>query len=72
MSPEGVVMRDQMVFQACKEAKVPIVMLTSGGYQRNNAEIIANSIGNLADRGLVSLKPRTKADSAQTSIKAVS
>lgn len=53
-------MRDQMVFEACREAEVPVVMLTSGGYQKNNAEVIANSIGNLADRGLVSLKPWKK------------
>ena len=33
---------------------VPIVMVTSGGYQRSTARIIADSVLNLRDKGLIS------------------
>jgi histone deacetylase 11 len=32
ISPQGIVMRDEAVFQECFDAKVPIVMVLSGGY----------------------------------------
>ncbi|KRY67136.1 Histone deacetylase 11 [Trichinella pseudospiralis] len=32
---------------------VPIAMVFSGGYQRNSAEVIANSLGNLIDKGYI-------------------
>lgn len=62
---EGVIKRDQMVFDACRGANwhqgeqnslkpenpqqtlVPVCMLTSGGYQSNNADCIAQSLLNL-------------------------
>jgi histone deacetylase 11 len=37
-----------------RERRVPIVMLTSGGYLKKTARIIADSIQNLYDLGLIS------------------
>lgn len=37
-----------------RERRIPIVMLTSGGYLKSNAKIIADSILNLANLGLIS------------------
>ena len=42
-----------MVFMKARERRVPIVMLTSGGYQRCTAQIIAESILNLHTLGLI-------------------
>ncbi|KOB70125.1 putative histone deacetylase 11-like protein, partial [Operophtera brumata] len=42
----GIIKRDQFVFETCRKHKIPIVMLTSGGYRRETAEIISESIGN--------------------------
>ena len=47
VSSEGVISRDSMVFSAALERNIPIVMLLSGGYQKNNGELIADSIENL-------------------------
>ena len=45
-----------------QERPIPILMVTSGGYQRNNASIIANSISNLKERKLIEC---TEAESYQ-------
>lgn len=37
-----------------RERRIPIVMLTSGGYSKRSARVIADSIINLADLGLIS------------------
>ncbi|XP_013191359.2 histone deacetylase 11 [Amyelois transitella] len=50
----GIIKRDEFVFQICKEHNIPIVMLTSGGYLRKTAKIIADSIVNLYNKGLIS------------------
>ena len=45
------------IAHACRKARsrgVPIVMVTSGGYQRSTARIIADSVLNLRDKGLIS------------------
>lgn len=42
------------------ERNIPIFMLTSGGYQRKTARIIANSILNLAEKNLIPLQQQTK------------
>lgn len=55
VSPEGVITRDEIVFQWAKERKIPIAMVLSGGYQRSNAEVIANSLNNLHKKGLIKL-----------------
>lgn len=44
---EGIIKRDELVFNLAKENKAPIVMVLSGGYQKSNARIIADSILNL-------------------------
>ncbi|KAL1509674.1 hypothetical protein ABEB36_004380 [Hypothenemus hampei] len=53
VSEEGILARDEFVFQHCRLQKIPIVMLTSGGYQKKTAKIIAYSILNLYKRGLI-------------------
>ncbi|XP_072174290.1 histone deacetylase 11-like [Diadema setosum] len=55
ISAQGIMKRDMMVFEFARDRKkpIPILMVTSGGYQRNNAEIIAASIRNLWRRKLV-------------------
>ncbi|BES90983.1 Histone deacetylase domain [Nesidiocoris tenuis] len=51
VSPKGVIKRDQIVFMKARERAVPIVMLTSGGYLKESAKVIADSIVNLHDLG---------------------
>ncbi|XP_033127627.1 histone deacetylase 11-like isoform X2 [Anneissia japonica] len=60
ITPRGIVERDEYVFQAAKSRKIPIVMVTSGGYQRNNAEIIAMSILNLRNKQLINCDAATQ------------
>lgn len=47
VSAEGIISRDELMFRKCLEAKIPIVMLMSGGYQKNNGPTIGASIENL-------------------------
>ncbi|XP_078270078.1 histone deacetylase 11 isoform X2 [Rhinoraja longicauda] len=47
VSPEGIIKRDETIFMAARTYKIPILMVTSGGYQRSTARIIADSILNL-------------------------
>jgi len=47
VSPDGVIKRDELVFNYAFESKIPIVMVLSGGYQKSNAAVIAQSIANL-------------------------
>lgn len=47
ISKEGIIKRDELIFEFAINNKIPIVMLMSGGYQRSNGEIIGESIGNL-------------------------
>ncbi|KAK9877651.1 hypothetical protein WA026_019321 [Henosepilachna vigintioctopunctata] len=49
----GIISRDELVFRNAKARHIPIVMLTSGGYKRRTAGIIARSIINLYDKGLI-------------------
>ncbi|XP_045164224.2 histone deacetylase 11-like isoform X2 [Mercenaria mercenaria] len=53
ITPQGIVDRDEIVFRKAHEKLIPIVMVTSGGYQRCTAQIIANSILNLRRKGLI-------------------
>lgn len=39
--------RDEYVFQMATDRKIPVVMLTSGGYLPKSAKVIADSITNL-------------------------
>jgi histone deacetylase 11 len=43
----GIVERDEIVFEAALTRSIPIVMVLSGGYQKSNAAVIADSIENL-------------------------
>ncbi|CAH2055882.1 unnamed protein product, partial [Iphiclides podalirius] len=54
ISENGIIRRDEFVFEQCKVNNIPIVMLTSGGYLRKTAKIIADSIINLERKGLIS------------------
>ena len=56
ITAEGIVQRDEIVFKAARsrEKPVPIVMVTSGGYQKKTARVIADSILNLWTKKLIS------------------
>uniref|UniRef100_A0A1D1XEK5 histone deacetylase n=1 Tax=Anthurium amnicola TaxID=1678845 RepID=A0A1D1XEK5_9ARAE len=56
VSPEGVTMRDEMVFRFARERNIPLLMLTSGGYMKSNAGVIADSIVNLSKKNLIDLQ----------------
>jgi histone deacetylase 11 len=47
ISDQGVIKRDEIVFKAAKKRGIPIVMVLSGGYQKKNAKVIADSIENI-------------------------
>jgi histone deacetylase 11 len=47
ISEEGIIKRDEMVFDAARSRGIPIVMVLSGGYTRKSAGVIASSIENL-------------------------
>ncbi|KAJ7994401.1 hypothetical protein DPEC_G00248900 [Dallia pectoralis] len=53
ISAQGVIRRDEMVFRSAQRRGIPILMLTSGGYQKKTARIIADSIINLQSQGLI-------------------
>ncbi|XP_072239040.1 histone deacetylase 11 isoform X3 [Leuresthes tenuis] len=53
ISPQGIVKRDEIVFKAAKRRGIPLLMVTSGGYQKETARIIADSILNLHRLGLI-------------------
>ncbi|XP_034724414.1 histone deacetylase 11 isoform X2 [Etheostoma cragini] len=53
ISPQGIVNRDEIVFRAAMRRGIPILMVTSGGYQKKTARIIADSILNLHRQGLI-------------------
>lgn len=48
------IQRDELVFKYVKQRGVPIFMVTSGGYQKNNAQVIAASIQNLHSKRYIS------------------
>lgn len=47
VSRHGVIERDEMVFKYALDRQIPIAMLFGGGYQPENAALIADSIENL-------------------------
>jgi histone deacetylase 11 len=47
LSDEGIIKRDEKVFKYALTNEIPILMLLSGGYQPENAPVIARSINNL-------------------------
>lgn len=56
ISPDGVISRDEKVFRFARERNIPLVMLTSGGYMKSSARVIADSIINLSKKCLIDLK----------------
>ncbi|CAL4889115.1 unnamed protein product [Urochloa decumbens] len=53
VSPEGVAIRDEKVFGFAKDQNIPLLMLTSGGYTKSSARVIADSIINLSKKNLI-------------------
>lgn len=53
ISAQGIIKRDELVFMKARSKNIPIAMLTSGGYLKITARIIATSILNLHDLGLI-------------------
>ncbi|XP_075039218.1 histone deacetylase 11 [Mixophyes fleayi] len=53
ISPEGIIKRDEIVFKIARSRSIPILMVTSGGYQKRTARIIADSILNLHNLGFI-------------------
>eukprot|EP00262_Sarcandra_glabra_P002660 TRINITY_DN13066_c0_g1_i1.p1 TRINITY_DN13066_c0_g1~~TRINITY_DN13066_c0_g1_i1.p1 ORF type:complete len:361 (-),score=66.12 TRINITY_DN13066_c0_g1_i1:93-1175(-) len=56
VSSDGITIRDEKVFRFAKERKIPLVMLTSGGYMKSSARVIADSISNLSKKCLIDLE----------------
>ncbi|KAG8127850.1 putative Histone deacetylase 11 protein [Naja naja] len=50
---KGIIERDEIVFRAARKHRIPILMVTSGGYQKRTARIIADSLLNLHHLGLI-------------------
>ncbi|XP_076065917.1 histone deacetylase 11 [Oratosquilla oratoria] len=57
LTAEGIIKRDEIVWQKVRRRKIPMMMVTSGGYQRRTAAIIADSLANLNAKGFISLNP---------------
>ncbi|XP_021739024.1 histone deacetylase 2-like [Chenopodium quinoa] len=55
ISPDGVIERDEKVFTFAREKGIPILMLTSGGYMKSSARVIADSIINLSRKQLIDM-----------------
>lgn len=54
ITPKGIIQRDEIVFEKARKRGIPVLMVTSGGYQKATARIIADSIINLKTKGLIS------------------
>ncbi len=57
ISREGIIARDELVFRLARESVIPIVMVLSGGYSSEVADVIAASILNLKEKHLFSNLP---------------
>jgi histone deacetylase 11 len=55
VSAEGIIDRDEFVFELCKKRKIPVLMTLSGGYTQQSAEIIGRSIQNLINKKIISI-----------------
>ncbi|KAI1719706.1 histone deacetylase domain-containing protein [Ditylenchus destructor] len=55
ITPEGIIRRDEIVFTFAHQSSIPIVMVTSGGYLKKSAKVIADSILNLDAKELIKL-----------------
>lgn len=50
VTPQGVIERDQIIFQFAVDTQTPITMLQSGGYTKLTHKVIADSITNLVSK----------------------
>nr|XP_043606932.1 histone deacetylase 2 [Erigeron canadensis] len=55
ISADGITIRDEKVFRFARDKNIPLVMLTSGGYMKSSARVIADSIINLSNKSLITL-----------------
>ncbi|KAI4377660.1 hypothetical protein MLD38_015251 [Melastoma candidum] len=55
INPDGIASRDEKVFKYARDRNIPIVMLTSGGYMKSSARVIADSIINLSKKHLIEM-----------------
>ncbi|KAL4226119.1 Histone deacetylase 11 [Mactra antiquata] len=53
VTAKGIIARDEIVFKIARSKNIPIFMVTSGGYQRSTARIIADSVLNLKSKNLI-------------------
>ncbi|MGK0289409.1 MAG: histone deacetylase 11 [bacterium] len=53
ISGEGITYRDEFVFRTALKQKIPISMLLSGGYTKQSAFVIRESISNLFDKHIL-------------------
>ena len=47
ITPDGIIKRDQIVFESCWNAHVPVAMVLSGGYQARSSQVIGDSVINI-------------------------
>ncbi|KAL6502020.1 histone deacetylase [Orobanche gracilis] len=66
ISPGGITTRDEKIFMFARERAIPLVMLTSGGYMKSSAKVIADSIINLSKKSLITLESIQKKSSTNT------
>ncbi|KAK9699771.1 hypothetical protein RND81_08G195100 [Saponaria officinalis] len=59
ISPDGIIRRDEMVFAFARDKSTPLLMLTSGGYMKSSARVIADSITNLSRKKLIDMSCTT-------------
>lgn len=50
LSEKCIIKRDQLLFELAFQNNIPLIMLLSGGYQKRNAIVIADSIKNLSNK----------------------
>lgn len=67
ISERGVVERDALVFRRVRQRGLPVVMLTSGGYQRQSARVIARSVLNLCRQGLLGRREQREQETTLSS-----
>lgn len=55
VSADGITSRDEKVFRFAREKNIPLIMLTSGGYMKSSARVIADSMINLSKKCLIDI-----------------
>lgn len=55
ITKDGIIKRDEIVFNTAKINKIPITMVLSGGYHEDSATIISESIINLFNKKIIDL-----------------